>query len=307
MENLDQLLDWCKQTFWRRRDHVAESTGTQQAGLPVVLNSLGKLAISLLTPLVGDLTITGFLKALKLNVADGTHANQGSYTGFFGSTLKDYTPTSGNWNTTESTILLNGLNYTVISFHDSGARVDCIRVGGGLMVIGYDAGWGSPAVSIPGAVGIGTNPGSYKLDVIQAGGAGVGVFRAGQNGVSNGYTILSDGSRLTHAWDGAFGAWNNLSYGSGWQDFNASSWQSGQYRKIGDLVYLRGLVARASGVGATIATLPAGHWPPAPILHAVNATDAHGRIDIATNGVMSLAAGTPTYVSLNDIPPFCIY
>jgi hypothetical protein len=48
MENLDQLLDWCKQTFWRRRDHVAESTGTQQAGLPVVLNSLGKLDATIL-------------------------------------------------------------------------------------------------------------------------------------------------------------------------------------------------------------------------------------------------------------------
>lgn len=42
-----QLQEWAKVTFWRKRDHVAASTGTQEAGLPVVLNSLGKIGASL--------------------------------------------------------------------------------------------------------------------------------------------------------------------------------------------------------------------------------------------------------------------
>ena len=51
-----------------------------------------------------------------------------------------------------------------------------------------------------GSLGIGTT-GSYKLDVVASGGA-VNIFRAGQSGVSNGFTISSTGSALTAVMDG---------------------------------------------------------------------------------------------------------
>ena len=102
-----------------------------------------------------------------------------------------------------------------------------------------------------------------------------------------------------------FGAWTNLSFGTGWADF-AGGYQTGQYRKIGDMVYLRGLCKRTAGVGTTIATLPTGHRPPLTSLNQVEATGGLGRIDIYTTGELNLTAGTATYVSLSDIPPFSI-
>lgn len=68
-----------------------------------------------------------------------------------GTTTVDYTPSLANWTAFSGTfanLVLNGLNYTAIAFHDAGTRVDVIRVGAGVMDIGYDAGWGSPAVKI---------------------------------------------------------------------------------------------------------------------------------------------------------------
>lgn len=63
----------------------------------------------------------------------------------------DYTPTQANWNTgVGSTLVLNALNYSTIAFHDSGARVDFIRVGTGIIELGYNGGWGSAQVRIPG-------------------------------------------------------------------------------------------------------------------------------------------------------------
>lgn len=48
-------------------------------------------------------------------------------------------------------------------------------------------------------LGIGTSSPGYKLDVLLGAGSG-NIFRAGQSGVSNGYTITTSGSALTHIW-----------------------------------------------------------------------------------------------------------
>jgi len=50
-----------------------------------------------------------------------------------------------------------------------------------------------------GNVGIGTNSPNYKLNVL-AGSGSQSIFQAGQTGVSNGYTITSNGTNLTHQW-----------------------------------------------------------------------------------------------------------
>ena len=50
-----------------------------------------------------------------------------------------------------------------------------------------------------GNVGIGTSTPSYKFHVSAPAGA-QNIFIAGQTGVSNGYTIVSDGTNLTHQW-----------------------------------------------------------------------------------------------------------
>lgn len=57
--------------------------------------------------------------------------------------------------------------------------------------------------------------------------------------------------------------WTALPYATNWADAGFG-WQAGQYRRLDDILELRGLCARstsASGATATIATLPAGFRP----------------------------------------------
>lgn len=98
------------------------------------------------------------------------------------------------------------------------------------------------------------------------------------------------------------GSWTNLSFLSGWGNLGGG-WQTGQYKKIGDIVMLRGFVVRTSGSSAYIATLPSGFRPPAPDRWAVT-TDAgaHANVQIDSNGDMSVVVGSPTdYITLSGI------
>jgi hypothetical protein len=60
-------------------------------------------------------------------------------------------------------------------------------------------GTGRLFVDSAGNVGIGTTSPTYLCNVIAAAGS-QNIFQAGQTGVSNGYTITSNGTNLTHAW-----------------------------------------------------------------------------------------------------------
>ena len=96
---------------------------------------------------------------------------------------------------------------------------------------------------------------------------------------------------------GSTGAWTGLSYGSGWTSYG-SGYQAGQYKKVGDLVFLRGLVGRTSGVGVTIATLPSGYRPPAQCLYIMNTNTGAGRLDIQTDGQIVATSGGTDWVQL---------
>lgn len=109
--------------------------------------------------------------------------------------------------------------------------------------------------------------------------------------VSGGYTQF--GGRLG-------GAWAGLSFGSGWANYGGA-YQTGQYKKVGDLVLLRGLVARTSGVGTTIATLPSGYRPLAQCLYIMNTDTGVGRLDIQTDGQIIATAGGTGWVQLDNL------
>ena len=102
--------------------------------------------------------------------------------------------------------------------------------------------------------------------------------------VSGGYTQF--GGRLG-------GAWTNVTYNTGWGDYSAS-YHSISYKKVGDLVFVRGLAMRTSGVSTTIATLPSGYRPSKGIVFPATSNYLYCSIDISTNGDIVMVGGDPT-------------
>jgi hypothetical protein len=97
-------------------------------------------------------------------------------------------------------------------------------------------------------------------------------------------------------------AWTAVTFQNSWANYG-SGWQTAQYRKIGDIVYLRGLIA--GGASATTAfTLPVGFRPPSSLLFAVDKeTLTHGRLDVLSSGNVapSWLAGSSAYFGLDGI------
>jgi hypothetical protein len=103
--------------------------------------------------------------------------------------------------------------------------------------------------------------------------------------------------------------WVNLSLATGWTAYGGGFLTPG-YRKIGDLVYLRGLLNAGVGVTTLMATLPAGFRPTATVLTScfwMNA-GAHSRIDIGggTGAIYIYQAVNGAWFCLDSVPPFSI-
>jgi hypothetical protein len=82
------------------------------------------------------------------------------------------------------------------------------------------------------------------------------------------------------------------------------------FRKVGNLVYVRGLIANVSATAqnATFFTLPAGYRPLATVVFPGFSSAGILRVDVAPNGIISSALiglGAGSYSSLN-LPPFAI-
>lgn len=92
--------------------------------------------------------------------------------------------------------------------------------------------------------------------------------------------------------------WINVTFNTGWGNFG-SGHQTCQYKKVGDMIYLRGSAARSSGSSFVIFTLPASYLPPGLVLIPTASNNAYGQITIATTGNVSLDAGSTTQVTIN--------
>lgn len=96
---------------------------------------------------------------------------------------------------------------------------------------------------------------------------------------------------------GAFNGWTAMTLATNYSNYSASSDTQARYRKIGDIVFVEGLIKRASGnTDVTIATLPSGYRPTRDVMLSIHvryspggtATDVMATLMINTSGVMYL-------------------
>ena len=91
-------------------------------------------------------------------------------------------------------------------------------------------------------------------------------------------------------------AWTGVTYAANWVNMGGA-FQTVQYRKVGDIVYLRG-TATKSGSAATVTafTLPVGFRPPAKItVGSGNITVDSAGVVVAYNGGNGEGSPSPTY------------
>ena len=100
--------------------------------------------------------------------------------------------------------------------------------------------------------------------------------------------------------------WTAVSFGTNWTDYG-SGYQTAQYKKFGDQVYLRGLAtsnANSWTTYPTIFTLPVGYRPPARLIFEQTGNNSVAvRVDITSGGLVQwVAAGAGSgYISLDGI------
>lgn len=91
----------------------------------------------------------------------------------------------------------------------------------------------------------------------------------------------------------SLGAWTAFPAAAGWTG-DPGSFQDPQYRRVGDMVQLRGFVeassARPAGV-QTLGTLPSGFRPPATLIMAQISTNGADQVRVFSNGNVQTAAG----------------
>ena len=94
-------------------------------------------------------------------------------------------------------------------------------------------------------------------------------------------------------------AWIAPTLLNGWVNYGAPNQVAG-YRKVGDLVFLRGTVKSGTvGTGTPVFTLPAGYRPPVQYARAVPSNNALGRVDVYVNGNVVVNFGSNLWVALD--------
>lgn len=90
---------------------------------------------------------------------------------------------------------------------------------------------------------------------------------------------------------------------NGWVNYGGGHTLAG-YRKIGGVVYLRGLIKFGTATASTVLfVLPVGYRPDAT-MHGINVTsaaDGQGSYNIYANGDVTIRSGANTYFSLDGI------
>jgi len=112
-----------------------------------------------------------------------------------------------------------------------------------------------------------------------------------------GIPITNEVNRLTTATTPS--AWIAPTFLNGWVNFGSGQ-QVAQYRKVGDLVYLRGVV-KSGTLGASAFNLPAGYRPPLDLAFAVSSAGAFGNIAVNATGDVIPANGNVVSFHFNGV------
>lgn len=91
-------------------------------------------------------------------------------------------------------------------------------------------------------------------------------------------------------------AWAAPALLNGWADLGGI-WQVAQYRKVGDVVQIRGVIAGGT-IGLAAFVLPVGFRPPAALVFATDSNLAFGQFSIAANGTVTPNVGAAAYFGL---------
>lgn len=143
---------------------------------------------------------------------------------------------------------------------------------------------------------------TYKLSAARDAGTGTGDIWT-STGVTSNYLVVEDITG-TEAPTGAYyeALWTPVTaFLNGW--VNYGGWASAAYRKVNDLVYLRGLLKNGTA-GTTMFMLPVGYRPAGGSLIFPTITGEPGtlgRIDIQGSGEVTHAVGITGYVTLSGI------
>lgn len=160
---------------WAGIASVAEDLQSNRTGFSIYTSQSEKLRITA----DGKVGIGTTLPESKLRVVGGgvvigryATANDTDGNLSIGDISMNSSPNSGTW-TYGTNMLISGLDFTTIGFHDAGERVDFIRSGKGTIELGYDGGWGHANIGFPngvwnaaGNLGIGTIAPSATLEVL---------------------------------------------------------------------------------------------------------------------------------------------
>lgn len=123
----------------------------------------------------------------------------------------------------------------------------------------------------------------------------------------NGLTVWAIDNKTMYVYNGstwdlfgqAPGVWGAPTLLNSWTNFGAPH-QVAQYRKIGDMVYCRGLI-KLGTINAVAFNLPVGFRPPADLLFTSTDAGAVGEISVSSAGDVKPTNTNNTYQSLNGI------
>jgi hypothetical protein len=113
-----------------------------------------------------------------------------------------------------------------------------------------------------------------------------------------GASSLQSRADHTHKYTHPDSGWLTPTLLNNWVVYDATFSNAAMYRKVGGIVYLRGLLKNGTA-GAVMFTLPVGYRPGIRMLFIVDGTGGFGRIDVASNGDVIHTSGATGYFQIS--------